>query len=687
MDSIELSAGIKVGVGVRDSTIRAVTRKSERVRTLRESFDEDGKIPLDRCDYDFSRRLNTGNGAQSVCKGQPEPVIVEAKRWLLTASIGLFTGVSYYLINIFSRILVAAKLGILFDLIVAEKTQMLTTGLALMFFLLIDIICGYVAWFVVFIEPTAQGSGVSDVKCFLNGINLQAAISLRTYLFRMIGVVFSIASGLPIGNEGPMVQAGAALGAAISRGICDCGLQDLLDYYRVCLFGRTTNMDRNKDTGCCCSLHMPEFCLNKELRDFVACGAGAGLAAALGAPIGGLLFVLGDSHSFWSSRLSGRCLLGASISVLAVYVLKAAGAHIDQGQLHVLVRNNGGAVGFALWEMGFATIVGAFCGIIGSLFVLGNRHLQISRNHASTTGMIRLAEVIILVLVVSSLSFVVPLVAGSCIDLPVPTISSDPAPGLVRFYCPDTQYNDLASMCLTDSSSVIKLLFQSVQVGPSLSNFSLLLFFFMYIIMACLVCGASIAGGLFIPSVLSGAVLGRLMGNLLHSTKIPVDAGLCSVVGAAAMCVAILRISPLAATVIMLEMTGEISSTLPLIAASLSAHVVSSVVSDGIYTTLIALKGYPFLKEEWVETDSIMVLGRLRPRVARDIMTANIATLTMTVRVSELRAFLLKNSYRWFPVVDENYRPLGLVRRIDLTELVKHSSRSSASESEEADEE
>jgi chloride channel 7 len=70
------------------------------------------------------------------------------------------------------------------------------------------------------------GSGIPEIKCFLNGIDLPRVVRIKTLFCKVLGVTFSVAAGLPVGKEGPMVHSGAVVavrtGKASRSGFYGC---------------------------------------------------------------------------------------------------------------------------------------------------------------------------------------------------------------------------------------------------------------------------------------------------------------------------------------------------------------------------------------------------------------------------------------------------------------------------------
>jgi H+/Cl- antiporter ClcA len=186
------------------------------------------------------------------------------------------------------------------------------TGSAFFVFLTIQCLFAFIASMFVYIEPVSGGSGIPEIKCFLNGINLPRVVRIKTLLCKVIGVTFSVAAGLPVGKEGPMVHSGGVVAAAVSQG-------------RTNVWGIDTSFTKFSD-----------FRNDREKRDFVACGAAAGVASAFGAPIGGVLFSLEEGASYWSTKLTWRCFFCAMITILTLFWLRNLDTMLGQASMEKL---------------------------------------------------------------------------------------------------------------------------------------------------------------------------------------------------------------------------------------------------------------------------------------------------------------------------------------------------------------
>lgn len=248
------------------------------------------------------------------------------KRWVLTFCVGVLQALVAAVCNFGSRFLSHLKFDHVYDLLKESAATNPTTtysttddlfvedmavagagggddneggpksGMhAFVAFLLYQTIFAALASLFVWIEPVAAGSGIPEVKCFLNGIDLPRIVRVKTLVCKVVGVLFSVAAGLPVGKEGPMVHSGAVVAAGISQGKTRFG-------------GMDTSFSKFSD-----------FRNDREKRDFVACGAAAGVASAFGAPIGGVLFSLEEGASYWSTKLTWRAFFCAMTTLATLF--------------------------------------------------------------------------------------------------------------------------------------------------------------------------------------------------------------------------------------------------------------------------------------------------------------------------------------------------------------------------------
>ena len=53
---------------------------------------------------------------------------------------------------------------------------------------------------VAYIEPIAAGSGIPQVKCYLNGIKIPRVVRIKTLVVKIIGVIMTVVGGLAGGK-------------------------------------------------------------------------------------------------------------------------------------------------------------------------------------------------------------------------------------------------------------------------------------------------------------------------------------------------------------------------------------------------------------------------------------------------------------------------------------------------------
>ena len=79
--------------------------------------------------------------------------------------------------------------------------------------------CGLVllAALCTFGAPKAAGSGLAQVKAYLNGTGVRENLRLSTLVAKVVGITLIVSTGLPLGKEGPMVHTGAIVASGLSR--------------------------------------------------------------------------------------------------------------------------------------------------------------------------------------------------------------------------------------------------------------------------------------------------------------------------------------------------------------------------------------------------------------------------------------------------------------------------------------
>lgn len=540
-------------------------------------------------------------------------------KWVIAFLIGIIVGLIVYFIKKSVDKIQETKFHAVKPFL--EHGHPLSHFFAFLIYYSINLGLGLLSTVVVIIAgPVTSSSGIPEVKGYLNGIRIKKAFNIKTLLGKVVSLVLSFSSGLVLGPEGPMFHIGSTLGAALSQ-------------FKSKTFGIYSNT-------------LWKYQNDLDKRDFISCGAAAGIAAAFGAPIGGVLFCMEEGSSFWSQSLTWRTFFACLIATFT--------ANLFLQDFALFVHDYGvlqfGLAGDTLYsypELIPFCIIGVLGGLIGALFVhLNVRINKLRKIYLGTKPVRRLIESAVLITITTAIGFGVPFLfpCRPESDIGEPTkVDQNSQPDIVQFTCPDHYFNDFASLFYTPSESALKLLF--TRYTGIFNAVSLPVFGVITFILATITSGVYMASGFFIPMMAIGASLGRFAGWLvvmIMPNHLTIDSSTYAVVGAAALMAGSLRLT-ISLVVILVELTEGTQYLLPIILVVMIGKWVGDYFNESVYEHLIELKHIPYLPRRPAHHTEKLLL--------KDVMTRNVSTLPPLVSVRDLLKLLRSTRHNGFPVV------------------------------------
>uniref|UniRef100_A0A8C0RLY6 Chloride channel protein n=1 Tax=Canis lupus familiaris TaxID=9615 RepID=A0A8C0RLY6_CANLF len=569
---------------------------------------------------------------------------VEMKRWVICAMIGILTG----LVACFIDIVVENVAGLKYK-IVKDNIDKFTERGGLSFSLLLwamlnsaFVLVG--SAIVAFVEPVAAGSGIPQIKCFLNGVKIPHVVRLKTLVIKVSGVILSVVGGLAVGKEGPMIHSGSVIAAGISQ-------------------GRSTSLKRDFKI-------FEYFRRDTEKRDFVSAGAAAGVSAAFGAPVGGVLFSLEEGASFWNQFLTWRIFFASMISTFTLnFVLSIYHGNIWDLSSPGLInfgRFDTETMVYTIHEIPIFIAMGVVGGILGAVFNALNYWLTMFRIRYIHRPCLQVIEAMLVAAVTATVAFVLIYSSRDCQPLQGSSVSYP-----LQLFCADGEYNSMAAAFFnTPEKSVVSLFHDP---PGSYNPMTLGLFTLVYFFLACWTYGLTVSAGVFIPSLLIGAAWGRLFGislSYLTGAAIWADPGKYALMGAAAQLGGIVRMT-LSLTVIMMEATSNVTYGFPIMLVLMTAKIVGDIFIEGLYDMHIQLQSVPFLHWEAPVTSHSLT--------AREVMSTPVTCLRRREKVGVIVDILsdTTSNHNGFPVVElagdtQPARLQGLILRSQLIVLLKH---------------
>uniref|UniRef100_A0A8C7XLG3 Chloride channel, voltage-sensitive 1b n=1 Tax=Oryzias sinensis TaxID=183150 RepID=A0A8C7XLG3_9TELE len=453
------------------------------------------------------------------------------------------------------------------------------------------------------VSPQAIGSGIPELKTILRGVVLKEYLTLKAFIAKVIGLTAGLGSGMPVGKE-------------VRR--------PSFSFHLICsvikLSSSTTSII---------------FFSIRMLFDLLVCACAVGVATCFAAPIGGVLFSIEVTSTYFAVRNYWRGYFAATFSAFIFRVLSVWNK--DAVTITALFKTNFRMdFPFDLQELPAFAVIGDIVLLFFPLFFFNNFYFVC----LSTTS--RLIYPGAVTLIISTFTF-------------PPGFGQFMAGELMPRECINSLFDNFTWTKISESPAPPGLGRSSAWLHPHVSVFViLLLFFIMKFWMSAVSTTMPIPSGAFMPVFILGAAFGRLIGEIM-ATLFPngilfdgivyrILPGGYAVIGAAAMTGAVTH--TVSTAVICFELTGQISHILPMMVAVILANMVAQGLQPSLYDSIIQVKKLPYLPE--------LALGHISKYniFVEDIMVRNVKFLSSHSTFRELNHLLESTSLKTIPLVD-----------------------------------
>ncbi len=346
-----------------------------------------------------------------------------------------------------------------------------------------------------------------------------------------------------------------------------------------------------------------------RMRTLVGCGAAAGIAATFNAPIAGSMFAL--------EVILGDFGLATFSPIVISSVVATAVSRAFLGDTPAFIVPAYELI--SAWEFPMYLVLGFFCALAGVTFT---KTLYRIEDFFDEIKFPEYLKGIIGGLILGIASLVFPQILG------------------VGYGAIDMALMQQLAWWLLLVLVGVKILATSVTIGS----------------------GGS--GGIFAPSLFLGAMAGGFFGVVVHQLfpDITASPGAYSIVGMGAVVSATTH-GPLAAILILFEMTGDYKIILPLMLACIIATIASGqLLRDSIYTLKLARRGIDIKEGKEVNV--------LKSMFVKEVMNPNVETMPEALPLGIMAEKISKSKFNSFPVLNAQNQLVGILSFNDYSEAI-----------------